>query len=117
MIERIRYGLRSIRQRLRPRRAAALREAPLPVKGSMRSIIVVKPENPAFSEAFFVLSDEYVHQRGVSSQELLRQAREAAARCGAPVKCELSPGLRWLGPVLSVAAAVLVCVGFFLLRG
>ena len=50
-----------------------------PVKGSLKSMIVVKPENGVFSEAVFILSDEYLRSRKDLTQELLNQAGEAAA--------------------------------------
>lgn len=60
----------------RRRRDSAL--PPPPVKGNMRNVIVVRPEGGMFSEAMFILRDEYVTNQEISSQELLRQAREAA---------------------------------------
>lgn len=55
---------------------------PLPVvHGNMRRIIVVQPSDPMFSEAMFVLKDDYFQTPGLSRQELLRQARAAAGDC------------------------------------
>ena len=81
MMERIRDALwylkLSVKDRLhRPARVRS-RYSP-PVKGNMRSVIVVKPDNAMFAEACFVLSDEYVRESGQSHEELLRQARDAA---------------------------------------
>jgi hypothetical protein len=52
---------------------------PLPVvHGNMRRVIVVQPPDPMFTEAMFILKDDYFHNPGISRQELLKQAREAA---------------------------------------
>ena len=48
------------------------------VRGNMRRVIVVQPPDPMFTQAMFILRDDYFQTPGVSSQELLRQAREAA---------------------------------------
>ncbi len=48
------------------------------VRGNMRRVIVVQPPDPMFTQAMFVLRDDYFQTPGISSQELLRQAREAA---------------------------------------
>jgi hypothetical protein len=53
---------------------------PLPViHGNMRRVIVVHPPDPMFTEAMFILKDDYFQSPGLSRQELLRQAREAAS--------------------------------------
>lgn len=51
------------------------------VRGNMRRIIVVQPPDPMFTQAMFILRDDYFQTPGLSSQELLRQAREAARDC------------------------------------
>ena len=110
MRERLKLSICSLRgffRRGQSRGAAT----PLPVKGSMRGVIVVKPENSIFSEALFVLSDEYMRTQGVSSQELLRQATEAAARYS------VSQGLAgkgrghmWLWALPAAGAAAALCL-------
>lgn len=81
MIERIREGLWYLKIRFfsRERRKRTVQKRSVPcIKGNMRSVIVVKPDNAMFAEACFVLSDEYVRESGQSHEELLRQARDAA---------------------------------------
>lgn len=64
------------------RRRHAGRKEPLPVvRGNMRRVIVVQPPDPIFTQAMFILRDDYFQTPGISSQELLRQAREAARDC------------------------------------
>ena len=48
------------------------------VRGNMRRVIVVQPPDPMFTQAMFILRDDYFQTPGISSQELLKQAREAA---------------------------------------
>ena len=55
------------------------RREPLPVvRGNMRRVIVVEPPDPMFSEAMFILRDDYFQTPGLSRQELLRQAKKVA---------------------------------------
>lgn len=53
-----------------PRRAA--------VKGCMRNVIVVKPDDPIFREAVFILRDDYFSSSQLSRRDLLSQAKDAA---------------------------------------
>ena len=48
------------------------------VRGNMRRVIVVEPPDPMFSEAMFILRDDYFQTPGLSRQELLRQAQNVA---------------------------------------
>ena len=51
------------------------------IKGTASRVIVVKSPDPGiFREAFFILRDDYFSNRGISQEELLRQARQAARR-------------------------------------
>lgn len=78
-----------------------------PVKGCMRGVIVVKPPNPIFREAVFVLRDDYFLEPGLSREELLQQAKDAAGEYVA----SLAPPprrLRLLPALLPPAAAALV---------
>ena len=54
------------------------------VRGNMRRVIVVEPPDPMFSEAMFILRDDYFQTPGLSRQELLRQAQNAARDCVGP---------------------------------
>ncbi|MEA5152065.1 MAG: hypothetical protein VB039_05635 [Oscillospiraceae bacterium] len=58
-----------------------------PVKGCMRGVIVVKPPNPIFREAVFVLRDDYFLEPGLSREELLQQAKDAAGEYWFYNKC------------------------------
>ena len=69
----------------RRREAVSNRRETLPVvRGNMRRIIVVEPPDPMFSEAMFILRDDYFQTPGLSRQELLRQAQNAAQDCVGP---------------------------------
>ena len=73
-----------------PRRQRLSHRETLPVvRGNMRRVIVVEPPDPMFSEAMFILRDDYFQTPGLSRQELLRQAQNAARDCvGTPVPPE-----------------------------
>ncbi len=84
MIERIRRGIfelldalsaRRCRRRQKKPRRAPLRGA---LRGNMRNVIVVHPPEGMFSEAVFILRDDYFARTGVSREALMQQAREAA---------------------------------------
>ena len=73
--------LSSLRFSLSARRREQLsrRRETLPVvRGNMRRVIVVEPPDPMFSEAMFILRDDYFQTPGLSRQELLQQAQNAA---------------------------------------
>lgn len=56
-------------------------KAPLPrgaIKGNMRNVIILHPKDGVFTEAVFLLRDDYLSSPGISREELLRQARAAA---------------------------------------
>lgn len=64
------------------RRERLSRRETLPVvRGNMRRVIVVEPPDPMFSEAMFILRDDYFQTPGLSRQELLQQAKNAARDC------------------------------------
>jgi hypothetical protein len=51
------------------------------VKGITRQVVVVKAPDPElFDEAIFLVRSEAVEKGGVTDEELLRQARQAAGR-------------------------------------
>ena len=84
MIYRLRHRVRDLLSALRfslsaRRRERLSRRETLPVvQGNMRRVIVVEPPDPMFSEAMFILRDDYFQTPGLSRQELLRQAQNAA---------------------------------------
>ena len=84
MIYRLRHRVRDLLAALRfslsaRRRERLSRRETLPVvRGNMRRVIVVKPPDPMFSEAMFILRDDYFQTPGLSRQELLQQAKNAA---------------------------------------
>lgn len=81
------------------------------IKGTASRVIVVKSPDPGiFREAFFILRDDYFLNRGISQEELLRQAQRSAEGY---VSAHLpqSPPRRSTGRLLlllAAAAAVLV---------
>ena len=84
MIYRLRHRAEELLSALRfslsaRRREQLSRRETLPVvRGNMRRVIVVEPPDPMFSEAMFILRDDYFQTPGLSRQELLRQAQNAA---------------------------------------
>jgi len=107
MMERLRERLWRLRQSICTRRKK--KAGPAPIKGNMQNIIVVKPQNKMFSQAVFVLSDDYMRQSRLSSQELLRQAQEAAG--------EFSPVMlprKRAASALKIILILLVCAAFLL---
>ena len=84
MIYRLRHRVRDLLAALRfslsaRRRERLSRRETLPVvRCNMRRVIVVEPPDPMFSEAMFILRDDYFQTPGLSRQELLRQAQNAA---------------------------------------
>lgn len=48
------------------------------IRGNMRRMLVLEPHGAIFSQAVFVLKDDYFQTPGLSRQELLRQAKTAA---------------------------------------
>lgn len=113
MMERLREGLWQLRQRLTAAKSSpGKKPESVPVKGNMQNIIVVKPGNKMFSQAVFVLSDEYVRQSRLSSQELLRQAREAAGEYSGLIAPKPRRGI-WLKTLLAVLAAAAFLFGAY----
>ena len=85
MIYRLRHRARDLLAALRfslsarrQGRAFRRRETLPVIRGNMRRIIVVEPPDPMFSEAMFILRDDYFQTPGLSRQELLQQAQNAA---------------------------------------
>ena len=72
------------------------------LRGTLRTAVVVKTPDARFSEALFVLREYSLHQKGVTRQELLEQARAAAEGCTQEL---LPPGP---APLLHPAAAFLL---------
>ena len=87
------------------------------IKGTASRVIVVKSPDPGiFREAFFILRDDYFSNRGVSQEELLRQARQAAEGY---VRSHLPQSPPRPGPgkllllLVAVAAAVILLLKLF----
>lgn len=83
MIERIRRGIFDILDAISARRCRQGRKKPRrapqgALRGNMRNVVVVHPPEGIFSEAVFILRDDYFTQSGISRAALMRQAREAA---------------------------------------
>lgn len=72
---------RSVPAREKAAQSGETQKAPLPrgaIKGNMRNVIVLHPKDGVFTEAVFLLRDDYLSSPGISREELLRQARAAA---------------------------------------
>lgn len=110
MIERIRDGLWYLKLRFfsRERKRRRLPKASTPcLKGSMRPVIVIKPDNAMFEQAMFFLSEEYMRAQDKSAEMLLAQAREAAAEylSQRPELLKSGRGAGWLWLLIPAAAA------------
>jgi hypothetical protein len=85
------------------------------VKGITRQVILVKSPDPnLFEEAIFIVKEEALAREGVSADQVLKQARQAADGY-------LKQGRVWnhrlhrlSGPLWGVAGALLACVGWAL---
>ena len=115
MIERIKDGLWYLRlcmEQRRQRPHPPKRRCTAPLKGNMRSVVVVKPENAMFSEAVFILSDEYLREHSPSADEILSQAREVVATYAARQPESYGGGKRrlllWMFVCVSLAAFCMV---------
>ena len=87
------------------------------IKGTASRVIVVKSPDPGiFREALFILRDDYFLNRGISQEELLRQARQAAEGYVSS-RLPPSPPRRGTGKLLlllaALAAAVIVLLKLF----
>ena len=83
------------------------------LRGSAHNIIVVKAPNDIFTEAIFILRDDYYSEPSASSAELLRQAKEAAKGYSSSVSVKE----RWKTTAIIVLAVLLSAetAGIFLL--
>lgn len=84
------------------------------VKGCMRNVIVVKPDDPIFREAVFILRDDYFSSSKRSRRELIMQAKAAArSYTDAVVPPRRSPALPAVLSALFTSAvfAVLILAG------
>ena len=83
------------------------------VKGFTRQVILVKSPDPKlFEEAIFIVKEEALSREGVSADQVIRQARQAADGY-------LKQGRRWNrrltglpGPAWGAAGAVLASLGW-----
>lgn len=84
------------------------------VKGMTRQVVVVKAPDPKlFDEAIFLVRPGAADERGVSDEELMRQANAAAGRyvtgtVSRAGRLRLLPGLLW--SLCGAAAASIVWV-------
>ena len=87
------------------------------VKGITRQVILVKSPDPKlFEEAIFIVKEEAMNREGVSAEQILKQARQAADGYlkGSRVSGRLMQ--RWKGPIWGAAgaAAASLCWGAYL---
>ena len=73
-----------------------------PVRGTVSHVIVVRSPAPCFREALFVLRDEYLSDENANREELLRQARQAAASFTGPASPPPPRSFLWLLPLLGL---------------
>lgn len=119
MIRRLHYGALNTIFRKPGKRTATrtMHHGHGALKGSERRVIVLHPPGGVFSEAVFVLRDDYLHTPGISREELLRQACAAAEEYTRASLPESSNGARVIIRVvlasllLSAVAAVLYLSG------
>lgn len=110
-------SLRSLFPRRRPRGAmGAAYAARGALKGSERRVIVVHPPGTMFSEAVFVLNDDYYSAPGITREALLRQARAAAEEYTRAALPETPNGARIIARtvIFSILAAALVVVMYLM---
>ena len=87
------------------------------VKGITRQVILVKSPDPKlFEEAIFIVREEAMNREGVSAEQILKQARQAADGYlkGSRVTGRLLQ--RWKGPLWGAAgaAAASLCWSLYL---
>ena len=79
MIRRLKGALRSLAARRVPCEKSGGKREKEVIQGSAGNVIIVKsPNTEYFKEAIFILCDDLFTRRGVSRQQLLREARRAA---------------------------------------
>lgn len=64
---------------LRPWGSAGLKGRQVPLRGNMHRAIILRCPGEGFSQAVFILNEDFSREEGVSQKELLNQARQAAA--------------------------------------
>lgn len=82
------------------------------VKGCMQNVIVVKPPDPMFVQALFILKDDYFTNSALSSQELLMQAKDAARQY---VDQTVPPARPRISPWLLIPLAALPIIALTIL--
>ena len=120
MIGRIRFSLQGLLQLIAPRRSTrrpdgaqkeVIRGKKEVIRGSAGNVIIVKsPNTEYFKEAIFILCDDLFARRGVSSRELLDEARRAAEDCCGELvpPRDLTPWWHLVFFLLGAAACLLV---------
>ena len=113
MMERLRAGISSVFRRKPVKKHDPVQKIPL--RGNAHNVIVVKAPNDLFSEAIFILRDEYLASPTDAKAELLRQAKESAAGYAASVS--VSAGVSRAILILLTVLLALETLGVFLLLG
>lgn len=79
------------------------------VKGVTRQVILVKSPDPKlFEEAIFIVREEALNREGVSAEQVILQARQAADGYLRRAKAEEKTGGRFLSPAFWLGAGALV---------
>lgn len=80
------------------------------VKGITRQVILVKSPDPKlFEEAIFIVREEALNRQGVTAEQVIRQARQAADGYLKRGKLETGNPWRWLYWSAGGAAAASLC--------
>lgn len=78
------------------------------VKGITRQVILVKSPDPKlFEEAIFIVKEEAMNREGVSAEQVIRQARQAADGYLKINRVKRGILERFSGPIWGAAGAVL----------
>ena len=84
------------------------------VKGITRQVILVKSPDPKlFEEAIFIVKEEAMNREGVSADQVIRQARQAADSYLKGSRIKKSVFDRVPGPAWGVAGAALASLGWW----
>ena len=84
------------------------------VKGITRQVILVKSPDPKlFEEAIFIVKEEAMNQEGVTADQVIRQARQAADGYLKRNKIKRGFWERFGGPVWGVAGAAAASLGWY----
>ena len=83
------------------------------VKGITRQVIVVKSPDPKlFEEAIFIVKEEAMNREGVGTEQILKQARQAADGYLKGNRISGRMMQKWKGPIWGAAGAAAASLGW-----